>query len=214
MNLDTPPLDPHPFSPSMAWAGFRNRDAILEVLRDIFPRKKCRVLEFASGSGMHVHYFAPHFAHLTFHPSDKDEEVLPHIEERTRQSGLRNVAKPRRLDLGLPHTWPDGEEFHAIYCIDVLQVAPVSIADGMMKCASKVLADDGLLFVYGPFLDYGRFTAASNEEFDRRLRSAGEAGWGLKDIAELDRAAGRNGMRLDDEIDMPSNDFALIYRRA
>lgn len=214
MNLDRPPLDPHPLSPCMAWDGYRNRDAILEVLKDILPREKCQALELASGSGMHAHWFAPHFGHITFHPSDADDEVLPHIEERTRQSGLGNIAKPRRLDLARPHTWPDGEEFHAIYCINVLQVAPVSFADAMMECASRILADDGILFVYGPLADYGRFTTASNEELDRMLRSAGKAGWGLKDIADLDRAAGRNGMRLDDEIVMPPNDFALIYRRA
>ncbi|QXP83263.1 DUF938 domain-containing protein [Methylococcus sp. Mc7] len=214
MYSERPPLDPQPLSPYMAWAGCRNRDAILEVLKGVLPREKSHVLEFAAGSGMHVHYFARHFGHITFHPSDSDELLLPHIEERTRQSGLGNVARPRRLDLSQPHTWPDGEEFHAIYCINVFQVAPVSIAGGMMECTSRILADGGFLFVYGPFLDYGRFTSAFDEEFDRLLRSAGEDGWSLKDIAELNRAAGRNGMRLDDEIDMPSNDFALIYRRA
>ncbi|AAU92831.1 DUF938 domain-containing protein [Methylococcus capsulatus] len=214
MYSERPPLDPHPLSPYMAWTGYRNRDAILDVLKGVFPRDKSDVLEFAAGSGMHAHYFAQHFAHLTFHPSDSDEDLLPHIEERTRQSGLSNVARPRRLDLTQPETWPAGEKFHAIYCINVCQVAPVSIVGGIMACSSRILADGGFLFIYGPFLDYGRFASDFDEEFDRLLRSTGEEGWSLKDIAELDRAAGRHGMRLDDEIDMPSNDFALIYRRA
>ncbi len=214
MTEERPPLDPHPLSPYVAWAGHRNRDPILEELRELFPKQEGDVLEFASGSGMHMHYFAPHFDHLKFHPSDMNEEVLPNIEKLTRESGLGNVQKPRKLDLTQPHTWPDDEEFHAIYCINIFQVAPVSIADGMMECASKVLADDGFLFIYGPFKLDGKFSTPSNEEFDRTLRSAGVPEWGLKDVADLNRAAETHGMRLDRKIDMPANNFALIYRRA
>ncbi|WP_232470148.1 MULTISPECIES: DUF938 domain-containing protein [Methylococcus] len=198
----------------MTRTGSRNRDAILDVLKGIFPREKSDVLELAAGTGMHAHYFAQYFGHITFHPSDGDENLLPHIEELTRQSGLANVARPRRLDLRQPHTWPDGEEFGAIYYINVVQTAPVSIVGRIMQCSSRLLADGGFLFVHGPLLDYGRFISAFDEEFDRLLRSVGQNGWALEDIAELHRAAGRHGMRLDDEIDMPSNDFALIYRRA
>jgi len=213
MYMERPPLDPLPPSPYAAWCGNRNGDPILEVLKGALPREKCHVLEFAAGSGIHAHHFAQHFSHITFHPSDSDEQLLTHIEERTRQSGLGNVARPRRLDLAQPHTWPDGEEFHAIYYINTVQVAPVSIADGIMECTSRILANDGFLFIYGPFLDHGRLTSAFDKEFDRLLRS-GDDRWSLQDVAELDRAAGRNGMRLDNEIDMPSNDFVLIYRRA
>lgn len=214
MYEDRPPLDPHPLSPYVAWAGHRNRDPILEVLKDLFPKEDADVLEFASGSGMHMHYFAPHFEHLRFHPSDMNKEVMPNIEKLTAESGLGNVNRPRQLDLTKPQTWPDDEEFHAIYCINIFQVAPVSIADGMMACASTVLADDGFLFIYGPFRVDGEFTTPSNEEFDRTLRSAGVPEWGLKDTADLNRAAAKHGIRLDKILDMPANNFALIYRRA
>jgi hypothetical protein len=33
-------------------------------------------------------------------------------------------------------------------------------------------------------------------------------------VADLNRAAESHGMRLDRRIDMPANNFALIYRRA
>jgi hypothetical protein len=38
--------------------------------------------------------------------------------------------------------------------------------------------------------------------------------WGLKDTADLNRAAEKHGLRLDKAFDMPANNFALIYRRA
>ena len=210
---ERPPLDPHPLSPYVAWAGHRNRDPILETLRTLFPKHEGNILEFASGSGMHMHYFAPHFEHLQFHPSDMNEEVMPNIENLTAKSGLLNVRKPRQLDLTQPHTWPEDEEFSAIYCINIFQVAPVSIAEGMMQCAAKVLAENGFLFIYGPFMVDGQYLTDSNAEFDRTLRSAGIAEWGLKDVADLNLAAEQHGMRLDKKIDMPANNFALIYRR-
>jgi len=215
MTQEKPPLDPHPLSPYVAWAGHRNRDPILDVLKGLFPKEEAHVLEFASGSGMHMHYFAPHFDHLTFHPSDMDTEVLPNIEQLTEESGLGNINKPRQLDLTQAHTWPEeDEEFHAIYCINIFQVAPISIADGMMQCASKLLADDGFLLIYGPFKDHGQFITPSNDEFDKTLKSAGVEEWGLKDIADLNSAAAKNGMALDKKIHMPANNFALVYRRA
>lgn len=215
MSQERPPLDPHPLSPYVAWAGHRNRDPILDTLKTLFPQEEAHVLEFASGSGMHMHYFAPHFDHLQFHPSDMNEDVLPEIEKLTEETGLENVGKPRKLDLTQPHTWPDAdEEFHAIYCINIFQVAPVSIAEGMMACAARVLADDGFLFIYGPFKVDGRYTTPSNEEFDRILLSANVPEWGLKDVADLNLAAAKHGMKLDRQIDMPANNYALVYRRA
>lgn len=206
---------PDPLSPYVAWAGQRNRDPILAVLKDLLPEEGAHVLEFASGSGMHLHYFAPHFEHLQFHPSDLNEDVLPHIEKTTKASGLANVRQPRKLDLTQAHTWPNPEDlkFRAIYCINIFQVAPVSIAEGMMQCAAGLLADEGFLLIYGPFKDHGEFSVASNQEFDATLLSAGVPEWGLKDIADLDAAAGRHGLALERKIAMPANNFCLIYTR-
>ncbi|MCB1948370.1 DUF938 domain-containing protein [Nitrosomonas sp.] len=35
--------------------------------------------------------------------------------------------------------------------------------------------------------------------------------WGLKDIADLKKAAANHGMELKEIIDMPSNNFSLIF---
>lgn len=41
---------------------------ILAVFKSQFPAQPGAVLELASGSGMHLHYFAPHFPISTFNP--------------------------------------------------------------------------------------------------------------------------------------------------
>ncbi|TXL22285.1 hypothetical protein BMR03_09245 [Methylococcaceae bacterium HT2] len=56
--------------------------------------------------------------------------------------GNDNIADPVHLDLTNPKTWfnPDMQgKFSAIFCINIFQVAPVSIADGMMQCAEHLL---------------------------------------------------------------------------
>lgn len=209
-----PQLDPHPLSEYVAWAGQRNREAILERFHQLLPFSDGNVLEFASGSGMHVNFFAPHFRHLHFQPSDRDESVFDYIRKLRDQEGNANIHDPVHLDLTQPESWPKDQRFDAAYCINIFQVAPVSVADGMMQCAAEVLRKGGKLMIYGPFRAHGRFTTPSNEEFDTTLRSYGVPEWGLKDIDDLTAAAVRFGMELREQIDMPANNFLLIFGRA
>ncbi|WGS83823.1 DUF938 domain-containing protein [Methylomonas sp. UP202] len=216
MSDNKPPLNPHPLSEYVAWAGNRNREPILGVLKEKLPKDKGRVLEMASGSGMHINFFAPHFDHLHFHPTDKDREVFENIKQLTVDHGNDNIADPVHLDLTDPDTWfnPGAKgSFDAIFCINIFQVAPISIADGMMECASHLLDNQGILLIYGPFRVEGTFTTDSNKVFHETLSSAGVSEWGLKDVADLRAAAERHGMELKEQIDMPANNFSLIFGR-
>jgi len=165
---------------------------------------------------MHINYFAPNFEHLHFHPSDKDKEVFDNIKSLTQNLGNENIADPVHLDLTDPETWFNPgppNSFSAIFCINIFQVAPISIADGMMQCAEHLLKDDGFLLIYGPFQVEGSFTTDSNKEFHETLSSAGVSEWGLKDIADLKKAAEKHGLELKEQINMPANNFSLIFGR-
>lgn len=216
MSDNKPPLNPHPLSEYVAWAGNRNREPLLGVLKEKLPKDSAQVLEMASGSGMHVNFFAPHFEHLHFQPSDKDTEVFDNIKSLSSEQGNNNIADPVHLDLTDPKTWFNAGKsgsFSAIFCINIFQVAPISIADGMMQCAEHLLDDDGILLIYGPFQVEGGFTTDSNKEFHNTLSSAGVAEWGLKDVADLKAAADKHGLELKEQIDMPSNNFSLVFGR-
>ncbi len=216
MHENKPPLDPHPLSEYVAWAGNRNREPLLGVLKERLPKDPSNILEIASGSGMHINYFAPHFEHLHFHPSDKDEEVFDNIKKLSIHHENDNIADPVHLDLTNPETWFNvgvQKSFAAIFCINIFQVAPISIADGMMECAANLLNDDGFLLIYGPFQMEGTFTTDSNKEFHETLSSAGVSEWGLKDITDLKKAAANHGLELKEQIDMPANNFSLIFSR-
>lgn len=216
MSQERPPLDPHPLSEYVAWAGSRNREPILGVLKEKLPAQPARVMELASGSGMHVNFFAPHFEHLHFHPTDKDVEVFDNIKKLAVDHSNDNIADPVHLDLTNPDTWFTLErknEFSAIFCINIFQVAPISIADGMMACAEHLLTSDGFLMIYGPFQMRGSFTTESNKEFHDTLAGYGVPEWGLKDVADLEAAALKHGLELKEHIDMPANNFCLIFGR-
>ncbi|MCK5356178.1 MAG: DUF938 domain-containing protein [Methyloprofundus sp.] len=214
MSTNKPPLDPHPLSEYVAWAGNRNREPILGVLKEKFPNEPGCVLEMASGSGMHINYFAPHFEHLHFHPSDRDIEVFDNIKNLSTELGNDNIQDPIHLDLTDPETWFNAGTkgtFSAIFCINIFQVAPISIADGMMQCAEHLLNEDGFLLIYGPFQIEGQFSTESNQEFHNTLSSAGVPEWGLKDVADLQAAAAKHGLELKEQINMPANNFSLIF---
>jgi hypothetical protein len=210
---EKPTLDPYPLSPYVAWAGSRNRDPILEVFKQKFPTVAGQVLEVASGSGMHIHHFAPHFQSLTFQPSDLNEEVFEPIQQLTQVTQVKNVQPPVQLDLTQPQSWAglSQSKFDVIFGINIFQVAPLSIADGLAQLAAEYLAIDGALYLYGPFKLNGQYTTPSNEEFDKILLSYKVSEWGLKDVADITKAFEQHGLRLKEKVDMPSNNFILVY---
>jgi hypothetical protein len=122
---------------------------------------------------------------------------------------------PHFLALGQQPWFNPGKakSFAAMFCINIFQVAPISIADGMMDCAAKLLSDDGILLIYGPFQIEGTFTTDSNKEFHNTLSSVGVSEWGLKDVADLKKAAEKHGLELKELINMPANNFSLVFGR-
>lgn len=215
VSQERPPIDPYPLSDYVAWAGNRNRDPILNVFREILP-KSGHVLELASSAGNHINYFAPHFPQLQFQPSDYNVDVFETIKQNRAQEGNANVADPIKIDLTAPETWPDPKNrlFDAIFVVNLFQVAPVSIIDGIAQVAARVLTKDGIVAIYGPFKVDGKYTTISNEAFDKEILAAKVSEWGLKDVRDLERAANQHKIALKKIIDMPANNFILIFGRA
>jgi SAM-dependent methyltransferase len=209
---DRPPIDPYPLSPYVAWAGKRNRDPILEQFKKLFPASG-DVLELASGSGQHINYFAPHFKAHVFQPSDYDTDVFESIKAKRREAGNENVLDPVKIDLTAPASWPDPKDklYDVIFVINLFQVAPVSIIDGIAQVAARVLKPAGFLAIYGPFKVDAKYTTESNEAFDKEILAANVPEWGLKDVRDLEKAANAHNILLKQIIDMPANNFILVF---
>jgi len=190
-------------------AALRNRQPLLDVLRDVLP---CggEVLEIASGTGEHVVFFAAALPEITWRPSDPDPEARASIAAWTDAEGVRNVGPPLDIDASAP-VWPVARA-DAVLCINMIHIAPWATAEGLMAGASHLLASGAPLVLYGPFRREGRHTAPSNAEFDRALRARNPA-WGVRDLEAVRDLAADHGMRLDRWVEMPANNLTLIFHR-
>jgi len=185
----------------------RNKGPILDVVRRALPARGL-VLEIGSGSGQHVAHFAAALPLLEFQPSELD--TARHASIRAWTRGLRNVKPAIELDV-MRHPWPI-DAADAIICINVIHISPWAATLALMQGAAAILPDGGVLVTYGPYRRDGRHTAPSNEEFDASLRSRNSE-WGVRDMEEVEAAANRAGLRLEDAVPMPANNFTLILRR-
>jgi hypothetical protein len=190
-------------------ATLRNRDPILAVLRRVLPREGT-VLEIGSGSGEHAAYFAAALAPLRWQPSDVSDAHFAGITDWAREHGAATVEAPLVLDAA-SDIWPVTRA-DALFSANVIHIAPWSVAEGMLRGAGRVLPAGAPLMLYGPFKRGGRHTAASNAAFDAELRQR-DASWGVRDLDDVTRVADAQGLSLDEIVEMPANNLALIFRR-
>lgn len=186
----------------------RNKGVILEVLRGALPTRG-RVLEIASGTGQHVVHFAAALPQLQWLPSDPEAAHRESIQARIRQSNLSNVAAPLALDV-LDATWPV-DHADAVVCINMIHIAPWEAALALLREGARLLPAGGLLYLYGPFRRDGAHTAPSNEAFDTDLRRRDPA-WGVRNLEDVAVQAAGHGLMLQDVIDMPANNFSVLFR--
>jgi hypothetical protein len=100
----------------------------------------------------------------------------------------------------------------AVFCANVIHIAPWRVAEGLFAGAGRYLRADGRLFLYGPFKRDGKHTAPSNAAFDISLRER-DPEWGVRDIADLEKLAAGAGLVLIDIAEMPANNLILVFAR-
>jgi SAM-dependent methyltransferase len=197
--------DPRLYAPAVA----RNRAPILAVLQRVLPRQGL-VLEVASGSGEHAVFLAAALPQLTWQPSDPDPRARASIAEFRAASGLANLLPPLALDASAA-TWPITAAA-ALVCINMIHIAPWSACAGLLAGADRILGPGGVLYLYGPFREAGRHTAASNAAFDAELQAQNPS-WGLRDLDAVVALARRHGFVHGETVAMPANNRSVVFRR-
>ena len=187
----------------------RNHEPLLSVLRELLPPGGT-VLEVASGTGQHAVFFARAFPGLVWQPTDADPIARASIEAWRREEGLPNVRPPLALDASAP-PWPV-ESADAVVCINMVHISPWEACRGLMRGAARVLPPGGPLILYGAYFIEGRPTAPSNLAFDASLRERNPA-WGVRELGAVTAEARAQGLERDQVIDMPSNNFTVVFRR-
>ncbi len=194
--------DPRRFAPAAA----RNRDALLEVLRDILPAHGL-VLEIASGTGEHAVHIATALPGLTWQPSDPSEDARRSIDAWA--AGQANIRPALALDASA-WPWPI-EAADALLCVNMIHIAPWSACLGLLRGAQALLPPGAPLVLYGPYLRDGVETAPSNLDFDASLKARNPE-WGLRRLEDV--AAAAAGFTLARVVEMPANNLTVVFRRA
>ncbi|MEM1106962.1 MAG: DUF938 domain-containing protein [Pseudomonadota bacterium] len=198
------------FSPSIA----RNRDAVRSVFQAHMPGRGT-VLEVASGTGEHGAHIVSSSPDLFWQYSDMD------ADSRASQSAWRAHSRCS-AQLGMPvdldvtsQDWPAAgvpDSIDAVFCANMVHISPIEAAVGLFAGAGRHLRPGGRLMLYGPFARQGEI-APSNAAFSADLKRRDPA-WGVRDLDEdlgpLARAAGLVRLAV---IDMPANNFSVIYRK-
>jgi SAM-dependent methyltransferase len=193
----------------------RNHAAIWAVLSRFL--RTGDVLEIGSGTGQHAAEFARQAPATVWWPTDHLESHVRSIAAWRAHAKLANLRVPTQLDAsaadwrlaerGLPET------FTAMFCANVVHIAPWPVAEGIFAAAGRYLAKDGLLFLYGAFRRDGVHNSPSNEKFDQGLRRDNPE-WGVRDTADLKKLGAANGLRLAELIEMPANNAMLVFTPA
>lgn len=189
-------------------AAERNKQPILEVLLRVLPEQGL-LLEVASGTGQHALHFASGLAGWTIQPSDCDAEHIETLRRRVAVGRSPRLLPPVELDTTrvAPALRPS-----AIYCANMVHIAPWAACVGLFRLANELLGEDGLLLTYGPYSLHGAHTADSNDKFDQSLRQR-NAEWGVRDVDALEAVAQEHRLALVETVPMPANNLLLVWRR-
>jgi SAM-dependent methyltransferase len=202
-----------------AAAFHRNHQPIWAVLQRFLDGKSGDVIEAGSGTGQHVVDFARRSPQITWWPSDLNDAHLKSIDAWRAHAQLGNVRAPMRIDLSDPAWCPkmhDGSgpgELLAVFCANVIHIAPWRVAEGLLAGAARYLQENGRLFLYGPFKCDGKHTALSNAAFDTSLRDNNPE-WGVRDIEDMKTLAARVGLTLVEISEMPANNLILVFEKS
>ncbi|MEO7067632.1 MAG: DUF938 domain-containing protein [Rhodanobacter sp.] len=185
----------------------RNREPILDVLREYFADRR-HVLEIGSGSGQHAAHFAAALTQLTWHSSDRMEN-LPGIRAWLDEAALPNTPAP--LEFDVTGSWPVGP-FDAVFSANTLHIMASSEVQQLFARLRSIVTDHAVLVIYGPFNYQGRYSSASNAAFDQWLQARG-AHMAIRDAEAVDALAAAAGFQLRADIAMPANNRCRVWQR-
>lgn len=192
-------------SPSAA----RNREPIMAVLNARLPQD-ARVLEIASGTGEHALAVVSGRPDLSWTPSDPDPASRA-SENAWAQDADGRIQPALDLDVCQAGWWDGLEAVEAMYCANMIHIAPWEAAEGLFAGARHLLTRDGALYLYGPFQE-GAETAPSNLDFDASLKQR-DPRWGVRALSDVDALAARHGLVRIERLEMPSNNLMLTFKR-
>ncbi len=181
----------------------RNKDPILNVLREVILPTDERLLEVGAGNGQHAEYLSPKFPRLEWYPTDKNIVHLKDVQGRM-------IQKAQRLDVA-KDDFPK-LRFDLVFTANTFHIMHWKDCKSFIKLLGHRLREGSRAVFYGPFKYNGEFTSESNKEFDAMLKSRDPLS-GIRAFEDVNTNMEKQGFELVDDHEMPANNRCLVYVR-
>ncbi|MBT3566727.1 MAG: DUF938 domain-containing protein [Porticoccus sp.] len=185
-----------------------NRQPILDLLLRFFAKTRS-VLEIGSGTGQHAAFFAPRLPHLVWQTSDL---AINHtaINAWINDYPSSNIRRPLVFDASSSN-W-SCRLMDGLFTANTCHIMPWPTVVSLFAGLPSLLASEATIVIYGPFKYGGRFTSASNADFDCRLKMHNPH-QGIRDFEAINGLASSAGLVLQEDLPMPANNRLLVWQR-
>ncbi len=194
----------------------RNKDCIEEVLSRII-KKKGSILEIGSGSGEHGVFFQKRFPEIIWQTSDPELVHRKSISSWIEYEKLdKKMPQPLDIDVDkIPWKIPLdlADSLQGIVSINMIHVAKWTCTESLFRESGKLLNKGKFLILYGPFKIGNEHISQSNYFFDNSLKIKNNF-WGVRNLEAVSDEAKQNGFFEEDIINMPANNFSIIYKKS
>ena len=196
-------------------ASKRNKDCIGGELSRII-KKKGSILEIGSGSGEHGVFFQKLFPEIIWQTSDPELVHRKSISSWIQYEKL-NKKMPQPLDIDVENiSWKIplklAYSLQGIVSINMIHITQWNCTESLFRGSRKLLNNGKFLILYGPFKIANKHISQSNYFFDNSLKMQNDS-WGVRNLEEVDDVAKKNGFFQENYINMPANNFLIIYRK-
>ena len=193
-------------------AADRNKGPILAALQGLLPAQG-RLLELAAGTGQHAVHCAAGLPGWQWLPTDPSPDAVASVQAWAQMHPAPGLLPALPLDV-LQQPWhlPDAARFDAIFCANMLHIAPWACCNALMQGAAQWLVPGGQLITYGPYFVEGEPAAPGNTAFDADLQARNPA-WGIRWLHAVQAEAAAAGLHWVQRLAMPANNQLLVFRR-
>ena len=193
----------------------KNKKYIGDVLSNI-NFKKGSILEIGSGSGEHSIEFQKRFKEIIWQTSDPDLDHRKSISAWINHEKL-NIKMPEPLDIDVTKTpWEIPlkirNTLQAIISINMIHITPWNCTKSLFKESGRLLNNNKLVILYGPFKIKNKHISDSNFLFDESLKIQ-NINWGIRNLEDVSHQGIINGFIQKYVVRMPSNNFMIIYQK-
>ena len=191
----------------------QNRDPILAVLSSLLKTEPTQdshtILEIGTGTAQHAVYFAKELPTVTWQCSDQ-QQYHQGIHMWLDEAKLPNLLPPISLNVS-EDEWPK-QAFDLVYSANVTHIMNWQNVVDLFAHGAKCIKPGGLMVCYGPFNFEGRYTSASNAQFDQSLRMRDPQS-GIRNFEDLEQLASDASLKFLHNFEMPANNRILVWQK-